>query len=377
MKVIMTGGGTGGHIYPAIAIADEIKKREPEAEILFVGAERGLEKTLVPERGYDIELITVAGFNRKNLVKNVEVMKKLMKGNKQAKEIISSFKPDFVVGTGGYASGPLVRAAQKAGIPSYIQEQNAYPGVTNKLLEKHVRKVFLGFAWAGEHFKHVEKQVITGNPVRDEFFSVDKAKARADLGFKDGEFVLLAFGGSQGAGRINKAMISVIKRLAEQKDIKIILGAGSYYYEAILAHLKEEDYELPDNVEIKEYIHDMASYLKAADLVVCRSGALTVAETTACGTPAIFIPSPNVTGNHQYYNALAVCEGGGAEVIEEKDLDNDKLIDEILRLKQEPGLLEEMSGKCAQFGPKDASRKICDEILEDYASGGKETEEEA
>ena len=313
MKVIMTGGGTGGHIYPAIAIADEIKRRHPDAEILFVGAETGLEKTLVPERGYDIELITVAGFNRKNPVKNVEVMRKLMKGNKQAKEIISRFRPDFVVGTGGYASGPLVRAAQKAGIPSYIQEQNAYPGVTNKILEKHVRKVFLGFAWAGEHFKHIEKHVITGNPVRDEFLTADRTKARTELGFSDSDFVLLAFGGSQGAGRINKAMISVIKELGGKANIKIVLGAGSYYYDAIMTHLKEEGYELPENVDIKEYIHDMASYLKAADLVVCRSGALTVAETTACGTPAIFIPSPNVTGNHQYYNALAVCEEGGAD----------------------------------------------------------------
>ncbi len=377
MKVIMTGGGTGGHIYPAIAIADEIKKRNPEADILFVGAERGLEKTLVPEHGYDIELISVEGFYRKNLVKNVEVVKNLMKGNKQSKEIISEFEPDFVVGTGGYASGPLVRAAQKAGIPSYIHEQNAFPGVTNKLLEKHVRKVFLGFAWAGEHFKDIDKQVITGNPVRDEFMDLDKEKARADLGFREDEFVLLAFGGSQGAGRINKAMIGVIKQMAGHKDIRIILGTGSYYYDAIISTLKEEGCELPDNVSIKEYIHDMASHLKAADLVVCRSGALTVAEATVCGTPAIFIPSPNVTGNHQYYNALSVCEEGGAEVIEEKDLDNDKLAEEILRLKQDPELLAEMSRKSIQFGPRDATKKICDEILKDCADGGEETEEEA
>ena len=377
MKVIMTGGGTGGHIYPAIAIADEIKKREPEAEILFVGAEKGLEKTLVPERGYDIELITVAGFNRKNPVKNVEVVKKLMKGNKQAKDIIKRFQPDFVVGTGGYASGPLVRAAQKAGIPSYIHEQNAYPGVTNKLLEKHVRKVFLGFGWAGEHFKHVEKQVITGNPVRDEFLSLDKQESRQRLGFGEKDFVLLAFGGSQGAGMINKAMIGVIKELAGEENMKIILGAGSYYYDAVLATLKEEGLESADNVCVMEYIHDMASYLKAADLIISRSGALTVAETTVCGTPAIFIPSPNVTGNHQYYNALAVCEEGGAEVIEEKDLDHDKLVAEIRRLKDDRNALKEMAAKSAAAGQREATKMICDVIFEDYTNGGKETEEEA
>ncbi|MDO4869252.1 MAG: undecaprenyldiphospho-muramoylpentapeptide beta-N-acetylglucosaminyltransferase [Bacillota bacterium] len=366
MKVIMTGGGTGGHIYPAIAIADEIKKRYPQAEFLFVGAERGLEKTIVPERGYEIKLITVAGFNRKNPFKNIEVVRKLMKGSNQAREIIANFKPDFVIGTGGYASAPLVRAAQKAGVPSYIHEQNAIPGMTNKLLEKHVRKVFLGFAKAGEHFKHKEKQVVVGNPVRDEFMTLTKEEARKKLGFEEDEFVLLAFGGSQGAGRINKAMISVIKELSGEQGMRIVLGAGSYYYDAILTSLREDGFEIPENVNIMEYIHDMASYLKAADLVVSRSGALTVAETTVCGTPAIFIPSPIVTGNHQYYNALAVCEEGGAEVIEEKDLENEKLIREILRLKSDPQTLSVMSEKCAAFGPRQATKIICDTVLEDY-----------
>lgn len=369
MRVIMTGGGTGGHIYPAIAIADEIKKREPDAEILFVGAETGLERKLVPQRGYDIELITVAGFNRRNVIKNFEVIRKLMKGNKQAKAIIRKFKPDFVVGTGGYASAPLVRTAQKEGIPSYIHEQNAIPGMTNKLLEKHVRKVFLGFAKAGEHFKCKDKQVVVGNPVRDEFLTLSKADARTKLGFRDDEFVLLAFGGSQGAGRINKAMVDVIERISGEENIRIILGAGSYYYDAILHTLEEDGFTPVENVSVMEYIHDMASYLKAADLVISRSGALTVAETTVCGTPAIFIPSPIVTGNHQYYNALAVSEEGGAEVIEEKYLENEKLIEEILRLKNAPEELAAMSQKSTACGPVEATKKICDSILEDYING--------
>ena len=365
MKVIMTGGGTGGHLYPAIAIADEIKKRNPEAEILFVGAETGLEKTLVPERGYEIKLITVAGFNRKNPFKNIEVLKKLMKGNRQARDIIREFGPDFVVGTGGYASAPLVREAQKAGIPSYIQEQNAIPGMTNKLLEKHVRKVFLGFAKAGEHFKQTEKQVVVGNPVRDEFMAMDKQEARERLGYKEDDFVLFAFGGSQGAGRINKAMLHVIKTISGEENMQIVLGAGSYYYDAILSTLKDDGFTPGENVRIMEYIYDMASYLKAADLIISRSGALSVAEVTVCGTPAIFIPSPNVTGNHQYYNALAIAEEGGAEVIEEKDLDNEKLVGEILRLKSEPQVLADMAGKSAECGPREATKIICDTILED------------
>lgn len=362
----MTGGGTGGHIYPAIAIADEIKKRNPKAEILFVGAERGLEKKLVPERGYEIKLITVDGFNRRNPVKNIEVIRKLMKGNAQSKKILEEFKPDFVVGTGGYASAPIVKTAQRRGIPTYIHEQNAYPGMTNKLLEKHVRKVFLGFEKGKEHFSETEKLIVSGNPVRDEFLNEDRRKARKELGFTDGDFVVLAFGGSQGAGRINKAMLNVIKRFNGEKNIKICLGAGSYYYNAIMVTLEEEGFKKAGNIEILEYISDMAKYLSAADLVISRSGALTVAEATVSGAPAIFIPSPMVTGNHQYFNALAVAEKGGAIIIEEKELDDDKLIDIILELKDNPQKIKAMARKSRECGQDNAAKIICDTILEDY-----------
>lgn len=365
MRVIMTGGGTGGHIYPAIAIADEIRRRKPEVKILFVGAERGLEKTLVPRRGYDIRLITVEGFDRKHLVKNVGVVRKLMKGNSQAKKIIHDFRPDVVVGTGGYASAPMVRAAQKAKIPTFIHEQNAYPGVTNKLLEKHVKNVFLGFALAAEYFKEQEKLIVSGNPVRDEFRNKDRLEARRALGFSEDDFIVLAFGGSQGAGRINKAMISVIRAMNGREGIQIVLGAGSYYYEGILESFREEGFRIEDNIRIIEYIDDMASFLAAADLVVSRSGALTVAETTVSGRPAIFIPSPIVTGNHQYYNALAVAKSGGAIIIEEKDLEDEKLIGEIERLKGDPEELERMAKASRQCAPDRATEIICDRILEE------------
>lgn len=369
MRVIMTGGGTGGHIYPAIAIADEIKRRYPDAEILFVGAERGLEKTLVPKRGYNIRLITVEGFDRKNLIRNVSVVRKLMKGSAQARKIIRDFRPDFVVGTGGYASAPMVKAAQKAHIPTFIHEQNAYPGVTNKLLEKNVNTVFLGFGRAAEYFKDENKLIVSGNPVRDEFRDRDRKEARTALGFEEDLFIVLAFGGSQGAGRINKAMVNVIKAMNGRDDIGIVLGAGSYYYDAICESFREEGFEISDNIRIIEYIDDMAAYLAAADLVVSRSGALTVAETTVSGRPAIFIPSPMVTGNHQYYNALAVAEAGGAIIIEEKDLEDEKLIREILDLKEDPeglGLMAEASRKC---GPDKATEIICDKILEEVKIG--------
>lgn len=362
MKVIMTGGGTGGHIYPAIAIADEIKKRFSDAEILFVGAERGLEKTLVPDNGYPIELLPVQGFNRKKPLKNIKVLRDLSIGRKKAKDIIKWFKPDVVIGTGGYASAPMVKTAQKMNVPTYIHEQNAFPGITNKMLEKHVEKVFLGFEEGSEFFKQPEKHITAGNPVRDNFFKADKKAARAELGFKDDEFIVLAFGGSQGAGRINKAMMNAIYAFNGNDEIKICLATGKFYYDAVREELNNNIEELKDNIKIMEYISSMDKYLAAADLVISRSGAITVAEVTVCGKPAIFIPSPIATGNHQYFNAKAVSERGGAIVIEEKDLNNDELISTILKLKNNPDILEDMSQKSLMSAPENSAGIICDNI---------------
>ena len=360
MKVIMTGGGTGGHIYPAIAIADKIRERYPDSQILFVGTEHGLEKKIVPENGYPIEFITVAGFNRKNPIKNIEVIRKLREGSKQAKRLMKAFAPDVVIGTGGYVCGPVVRAACKAGIKSYTHEQNAFPGVTNKLLEKYVDKVFLGFEEAQKYFKHREKHVVAGNPVRKNFFEADKAKSRQALGFSQDDFILLVFGGSQGAGRINKAMLSVIQALNGLAGIQVCMATGSRYYDAIVHTLESEmGISLAENIHI---ISNMDEYLSASDLVISRSGALTVAEVTVCGKPAIFIPSPIVTGNHQYHNAKAVADRGGAMIIEEKDLDNEKLIAQILKFKNNPELTEEMSLRSRECAPVDAVEIICNNL---------------
>ena len=364
MRVIMTGGGTGGHIYPAISIADEIKKRHEDADILFVGAERGLEKTIVPDNGYPIELIPVHGLNRKKPLKNIKLIKEMGKSGKRSKEIIEAFDPDVVIGTGGYASAAMVKTAQKMDIPTYIHEQNAFPGMTNRMLEKHVRKVFLGFEDASGYFKHPEKQVVSGNPVRRDFLSTDRKTAREKIGFSEDDFVLLAFGGSQGAGRINRAMIGVIEAFRGTEGMKICLGTGSFYYEAMLDEFKTRGIEPDDDIQVREYINDMNLYLAAADLVISRSGAITVAEVTSCGIPAIFIPSPMATGNHQYFNAKAVAERGGAMVIEEKDLSDDGLVSVIKRMRKEPDILKDMAGKSLLAAPKDAAGAICDNIEE-------------
>ena len=363
MKVIMTGGGTGGHIYPAIAIADKIKERYEDAEILFVGTEKGLETKLVPENGYPIEFITVAGFNRKNPLKNIEVMRKLHQGNKQAKKLMKDFQPDVVIGTGGYVCGPVVRAASKAGIKAYTHEQNAFPGMTNKLLESHVEKVFLGFREAGKYFKKPEKHVVAGNPVRKAFFEADMKTSREKLGFAEDDFVLLVFGGSQGAGRINKAMIKVIEALNGVKGVHVCMATGTRYYDAILQELKEAmGAEPAENIHVLEYISNMDEYLSAADLVVSRSGALTVAEVTVCGKAAIFIPFPHATGNHQYYNAKAVADNGGAVIIEEADLTDEALVAEILKLKNDPEMVRMMGAKSKECAPVDAADIVCNNL---------------
>ena len=363
MKVIMTGGGTGGHIYPAIAIADKIKERYPDSDILFVGTQRGLEKKIVPDNGYPIKFITVEGFNRKNPIKNVRVLQKLSQGNRQAKKLIKEFEPDLVIGTGGYVCGPVVRAAHKEGVKNYTHDQNAFPGVTNKLLEKYVEKLFLGFPEAQEYFKHKEKHILAGNPVRKAFFEAEQSASRKKLGFSEKDFILLVFGGSQGAGRINKAMLSVIEAMNGMEGIQICMATGSRYYDAILHALQDEmGIKLADNIHILEYISNMEDYLSACDLVISRSGALTVAEVTVCGKAAIFIPSPIVTGNHQYFNAKAVADHGGAIIIEEKDMDNEKLIAQILKLKNDPQLIAEMAAHSKACAPVDAADVICNNL---------------
>jgi len=362
MRVIMTGGGTGGHVYPAIAIADEIKRRYEDAEILFIGADDGMERKIVPDNGYNLELIAVDGLRRKKIHENIKVIKKLRIASKRSKELIENFKPDVVIGTGGYVSAPVVKAAQKLGVATYIHEQNAYPGVTNKMLEGGAAKVFLGFEAASGHFKHNKKHVVAGNPVRATF-SISKEDARNALGIDQNDFMILAFGGSQGAGRINKAMMEVIEAFNGVDNFKICLGTGKYYYEAILDEIKQKGIELKNNIIIKEYIDEMDKYLAASDIVISRSGALTVAEVTVCGKPTIFIPSPHVTGNHQYHNAMAVSRNGGAIVIEEDQLKDEKLSAEILKLKNNPEILKDMAEKSLACAPVAAAQIICDTIF--------------
>lgn len=365
MRVIMTGGGTGGHIYPAIAIADKIVERSYKAEILFVGTRRGLEGELVPSRGYPIKFIDVQGLDRRNMFKNVKVLAKYLKAKNRAEDIIEEFDPDVVIGTGGYVCGPVVNAAAGMGIRCFIQEQNAFPGLTNKMLEKKVENVFLGFEDAGQYFKYPEKHIVTGNPVRSEFFTANKETSRKLLGIPQDDFVLLAFGGSQGASRLNRGIMDVIKQYSGKDGIQVYFATGKNYYEPVISDLEGMGVPLDGNIHVEQYISDMNTYLSACDLAVCRSGALTVSEIAISKKASILIPSPNVTGDHQTYNARALSDKGAAILLPESKLVQDStfLYKEIEALRIDDAYREGMAAKCGLLAPTDATDIIYYSLL--------------
>lgn len=358
MKVIMTGGGTGGHIYPAIAVADEIKYRHPDAEIIFVGTERGMEKDIVPKAGYKIHFITVSGFNRKNPLKLPKTLKDLNKGLHEAKQIIKEFKPDLVIGTGGYVCGPVMRTAASMGIKTYIHEQNAFPGLTNKLLSRSAERVFVAFEDAKKYFKTKKEPVTVGNPVRKAFVETDRRAAREALGVAEDEFMVLSFGGSLGALKINEEMTVAADKLRDRAGLRIFFVTGRRYYDSIMEKADKNN----ARVTYLQYIDDMPKYLNACDLAITRSGALTVSEITACGRASVMVPSPYVTNNHQFYNAKVVSDRGGARLIEEKDLTDDSIARIIVELMSDKEELVKMEKASAALGTVSSAGTICDII---------------
>ncbi len=362
MKVIMTGGGTGGHIYPAIAIADKIRRKNPEAEILFVGTQRGMEKDLVPKAGYAIEFIEVTGFNRKNLLKNIKTLQILFKGIRQSKDIIDRFKPDLVIGTGGYVCGPMVRAAHKKGIKTYIHEQNALPGLTNKMLEKHADKIFISFEDSKKYFKNPTKLILSGNPVRKEFLVCSIHNNREKIGLADTDFMVLCIGGSQGSETLNKAIMASIAQISQDSQIRMFFVTGTRHYSQVKETLEAMGISTGEYIQILDYLTNMPEYLSAADLVVSRAGALAVSEINACGKASILVPSPYVADNHQYYNAKVSADAGAAIIIEEKDLTAEKLSAAIMRLKNNKAFLNRMSQKSEELGRLDAVEIIYENL---------------
>lgn len=364
MRVLLAGGGTGGHINPALAIADIIKTKYPDAEFLFAGTPNGMEAKLVPQAGYKLETIKIAGFQRKisleNIKRNIQAAAYLASSGRRATEIVKNFNPDIAIGTGGYVAGPVIRKAARLGVPSAIHEQNAFPGVTNKLLSKEVDHVMLTVIEALEYMeKDKFEYTVTGLPVRSDILKITKAEARKKLGFDD-EMCILSFGGSLGAGCINETMAEAIKwHTKEGLKINHIHGYGGMGKDTFPQEMEKAGISLKGNrLRITEYINDMDVCLAAADLVICRAGASTLAELEAAGKASILIPSPIVAGNHQFHNANVLGKAGAAVVIEQKDVTSEKIKEHIRRLYENPDKLAVMSQNCAKLAVTDTSERI-------------------
>lgn len=363
MRVIVTGGGTGGHIYPALAIADRFKEKDADTEILYVGNDEGIEKDVVPKAGYELALVDARWLDKSSPWQLIKTGGRVAKGILEANRVMKKFKPDVVIGTGGYVCFPVILAGKKFGAKTFLHEQNAFPGLANRTLEKYVNKVFLGFSDAAKYFKEPSKMVEAGNPVRKSFFSLSKEAAREKLGFPKDDFIIFSFGGSLGAEKINEVAFELMQVVNGHENMRMIFGTGKWYYDSILEKVREKEIALKDNILIKDYIDDMENYLAACDLVISRAGALSVAEMTVCGRAGILIPSPNVTGNHQYYNAKAVADRGGAVLLEEKDLTAERLIEEVMRLKNRREAADEMGRAARACAPMKALDIIYDEVM--------------
>ncbi len=345
-KILIAAGGTAGHINPALAIAGQLKEQCPDAEICFAGRKKGMEYRLVTAAGYLFYPIEVRGFQRsfapKNILRNFAALFWLAVSPVRCASILKQVRPDLVIGTGGYVSGPVVRAAAKKGIRTAIHEQNAFPGVTNKLLAPLVDVVMAAVPAAVEKLGAPDKTIVCGNPVRPEVLAQDVAEARRALGIPAGKTVLLSFGGSLGAQRVNEVVADLCAWHTENADIHHIHATGQYGVELFRGLSEEKGFAGHPNLDVREYIDDMPKCLAAADLVICRAGALTLAELSAMGRASILIPSPNVAENHQYYNALELEKAGGARVIEEKDLTGEGLVALVQQLVAEPDTLRIM-----------------------------------
>ncbi len=362
MRILLAGGGTAGHINPALAIAGYVRDKEKNAKILFVGNRGGMEETLVPKAGFDMEFITISGFKRSlspaAMKQNALTVKRTFSSSKEARKIIEDFKPDICVGTGGYVSGPVLRTAAKMGIPTIIHEQNAYPGVTNKMLAKSAKRVMLAVKDAEKYFDKKSNCVVTGNPVRKEIISANKEEARKQLGL-DERPVVLSFGGSLGARMINEGVAGLIARSGKDGKYQHIHGYGKnglWFPD----YVKEKgvDVRKCPNLDVREYIDNMATCMAAADLVISRSGAITLSEIQAMGKPSILIPSPNVAENHQYHNAMALVNNRAAEIIEEKDLTEELVIEKADSLLQNPEKLKEYTDNARKMAIIDANERI-------------------
>lgn len=363
MKFLISGGGTGGHIFPALSICNALRRRYPDCEIQYVGALGRMEMERVPEAGYPIIGLPVAGFDRKHLWRNFSVLWKLAKSMIMARRIVRKFKPDVAIGVGGYASGPVLKAAQRAGVPTLIQEQNSYAGVTNKLLAEKAAAICCAYEGMDRFFP-ADRITLTGNPVRAALTecTLSREEAKKQLGFDPTKPLVLAVGGSLGARTINRAMAKSLPAILSE-GAQLLWQTGKLYI---------NDYDRlakgKDGVRISAFISDMAVAYRAADLVVARAGACTISELTLLGKPAILVPSPNVAEDHQRKNAEALSSRGAAKMILDADADS-MLSDEIISLLRNEKERNKIAAEALKMGLPEADEKIVDKITELVTNG--------
>jgi UDP-N-acetylglucosamine--N-acetylmuramyl-(pentapeptide) pyrophosphoryl-undecaprenol N-acetylglucosamine transferase len=354
MKIVVSGGGTGGHIYPALALIREIKNKDPKNSFLYIGTENGLEKEIVTIENIPFKSIHITGFRRKLSFENVKTIARFLKGVRDSKKMLKQFNADVVVGTGGYVSGPVVYAAARLGIPCIVHEQNSVPGLTNKFLSRYANKVAVCFEDAKQFFPK-QKTVLTGNPRASEVLNHKGKKGLIDLGLNPAKPTVLIFGGSRGARPINEAVLKVMTELRE-RPYQVLYVTGDIHYEQV-----KNEIELignPDNVIIRPFLHNMPEILSGVDLAVTRAGATTLAELTVLGIPSILIPSPYVTNNHQEKNARSLSDSGAAVIIVEKELTGNKLIGSIDSIITNPAKLDLMKAEAKKLGVPDAATRL-------------------
>ena len=360
-RIIISGGGTGGHIFPALSIADAIKAKQPDAKILFVGADNRMEMQRVPDAGYDIVGLPIAGFDRKNLLKNFKVLWKIFKSQHMAKRIIKEFAPQAAVGVGGYASGPTLKMAASMDIPTLIQEQNSYAGVTNKILSKSARMICVAYDGM-ERFFPQEKIKLTGNPVRKNLLEMraNRKEAMKAMNLDDEKKCVLIVGGSLGARSINEGIIASIEQIRANKEIQFIWQTGKLYFEEMKR--RAEEVGKPENLTITDFVSDMANALSAANLVVSRAGAGSISEFALLGKAVILVPSPNVSEDHQTKNAMALVDKDAAVYVADANV-KEELIEKAIETVNDEMKIALLEANIIKMGKPDAASEIADEVL--------------
>lgn len=365
MKIIVSGGGTGGHIYPALTLIRTLQQKVDKLEVLYVGTHAGLEADIIPKEGIPFATVDLQGFKRSLSPENLLRAARAIKGVGKAMGIVRKFQPDVVVGTGGYVCGPVLMAASLLGIPSLIQEQNVIPGITNKILSKFVNKIATGYQEANGAFP-ANKVIFTGNPIRQEVMAHRQEADYEAFGLRPDTTTILVSGGSRGARTINRAMVEVLKHYAGRRGVQILHATGKGEYEDIINRISAAglDLQKADNIKVKPYLYNMPQAMAIADLAIFRAGATGLAELTAKGIPAILVPYPYAAENHQEYNARAVEKAGAARVILNKDLTAQGLIQAIDELIGKPEKLQAMAKASAKLGRPEAADTISELIIE-------------